>query len=93
MITAIVMVNSAVDRVPEVAQQIADLPEVQEVYSCAGPVDLIAIVKVRQHDELADVIAGRMSKIEGITATETHIAFRAYNSKDVDAGFSIGAEG
>ena len=84
------MVNAAVDRVPEVAQQIADLDEVSTVYSCAGPVDLIAIVKVREHEELADVIAGRMSKIAGIQSTETHIAFRTYSSKDTDGAFALG---
>jgi len=92
VITAIVMVSAAVDRIPEVAQAIADLDGVSEVYSCAGPVDLIAIVRVREHDQLADVIARDMSKIDGVVATETHIAFRAYSSGDVDGAFSIGAD-
>ena len=86
------MVSVAVDRIPEVAQSIADLDGVQAVYSCAGPVDLIAIVRVRQHDELADVIAGNLSKVDGVQATETHIAFRAYSSGDVEGAFSIGAD-
>ncbi|MDX6198663.1 MAG: hypothetical protein QOJ79_1814, partial [Actinomycetota bacterium] len=58
MITAIVNVNCAVDRIPEVAQAIADLDGVSEVYSVAGDVDLVAMVRVRQHDELHEVIAG-----------------------------------
>lgn len=92
MITAIVMVSVDVDRIPEIAQAIADLDGVSEVYSCAGPVDLIALVRVREHEDLADLIAGSMSKIAGVQATETHIAFRAYSSSDVDGAFSIGAD-
>lgn len=90
MITAIVMVHTAADRIPETAQAIADLEGISEVYSCAGDVDLIAIVKVAQHDELADVIAGRLSKIDGVTRTDTHIAFRSYSRADTEDTFSVG---
>ncbi len=92
MITAIVLVHTAVDRIPETAQAIADLDGVSEVYSCAGDVDLVAIVKVREHEQLAEVIAGRLSKIEGVVATDTHIAFRSYSKADTDAAFSIGLD-
>ena len=74
MITAIVLVHVAADRIPEAAQAIADLDGVDEVYSCAVDVDLIAIVKVTRHEELADVIAGRLSKVDGVRRTDTHIA-------------------
>ncbi|SHK86470.1 AsnC family protein [Pseudonocardia thermophila] len=90
MITAIVLVQTVADRIPETAQAIADLDGVSEVYSCAGDVDLIAIVKVREHEELADVIAGRLSKIEGVVSTDTHIAFRSYSRADTEGGFAIG---
>jgi DNA-binding Lrp family transcriptional regulator len=92
VITAIVLVHTAVDRIPETAQAIADLEGVSEVYSCAGDVDLVAIVKVREHEQLAEVIAGRLSKIEGVVATDTHIAFRSYSRADTDAAFSIGLD-
>ena len=68
MITAIVLVHTAADRIPETAQAIADLDGVAEVYSCAGDVDLIAMVKVAEHEQLADVIAGRLSKVDGRAA-------------------------
>lgn len=93
MITAIVMVQAATNRIPEVAQAIADLDGVSEVYSTAGPVDLIALVRVRRHDELADVIAGRLNKIDGVLDTETHIAFQAYSRHDLEAAFAIGFDG
>ncbi len=84
MITAIVNVNAAVDRIPEVAQALADLDGVSEVYSVAGDVDLVAIVRVRQHEELADVIAGRLNKVDGVLSTHTLIAFQAYSRLDAE---------
>jgi DNA-binding Lrp family transcriptional regulator len=93
VITAIVMISVEADKIPEVAQQIADLDGVSEVYSVAGDVDLIAIVRVREFDDIAEVIAGRLSKIAGIVHTDTHIAFRAYSQHDLDAAFSIGLAG
>ena len=92
MITAIVMVRAAVDRIPEVAQAIADLDGVSEVYSVAGDVDLVALVRVRRHEELADVIAGRLNKVQGVRETQTHIAFQAYSRHDLEATFSLGIE-
>lgn len=92
MITAIVLVHTAADRIPETAQAIADLDGVTEVYSCAGDVDLIAVVKVAQHDQLADVIAGGLSKVEGVQRTDTHIAFRSYSRADSEATFSVGLD-
>ena len=92
MITSIVMVSVVPDRIPEVAQQIADLEGVSEVYSVAGDVDLVAIVRVREFEQIAEVIAGRLSKVEGVTGTDTHIAFRAYSRHDLEAAFAIGAD-
>ena len=91
MITAIVLVKAAVDRIPEVAQAIADLDGVSEVYSTAGDVDLVAMVRVRRHEDLADVIAGRLNKVEGVLATQTLIPFQAYSKHDLDATFSLGS--
>ncbi|HEY2173264.1 MAG TPA: Lrp/AsnC ligand binding domain-containing protein [Mycobacteriales bacterium] len=92
MITAIVMVNAATESIPEVAEAIADIPGVSEVYSVAGNVDLIAVVRVREYDEVADVIAGRINKVPGVRDTDTHIAFRAYSRHDLEQAFSIGLD-
>ena len=70
----------------------AGLDGVSEVYSVAGDADLIAMVRVHRHEELDDVIAGRLNKVEGIVDTSTQIAFRAYSRHDLDAAFSIGLE-
>jgi len=90
VITAIVMINASTDSIPEVAQGIADLDGISEVYSVAGHFDLIAVVRVKSYDEVADVIAGRLSKVPGVRDTETHIAFRAYSRHDLEAAFAIG---
>lgn len=92
MITAIVMIDAATDSIAEVAQAIADLDGVGEVYSVAGDVDLVALVRVREFDEVADVVAGRINKVPGVVDTATHIAFRAYSQHDLEAAFSIGFE-
>lgn len=90
MITAIVMIAVEADKIPEVAEAIAGLDGVSEVYSVAGDVDLVAIVRVREFDAIADVIAGRLSKVPGVVHTDTHIAFRAYSRHDLEATLDIG---
>lgn len=92
MITAIVLINVAQGQVPEVAQALLDLRGITEAYSVAGPFDLVAIARVRQQDELEDLVAGRVQKIPGIESTETLIAFRAYSKRDLEAMWDIGNE-
>ena len=92
MITAIVFVKADVAQIPEVAQAIADLKGVTEVYSVTGSIDLIAILRVRDHDAVADLVADRLNKVPGILDTETHIAFRAYSQHDLEAAFSLGSQ-
>lgn len=90
MITAIVMVTVDTDQIPEVAEAIAGIDGISEVYSVAGNVDLIAVVRVRAFEDVAEVIAGRVNKVPGVQDTETHIAFRAYSRHDLEAAFAIG---
>jgi DNA-binding Lrp family transcriptional regulator len=90
VITAIVLIDCATDSIPEVAETLANLSGVSEVYSVAGHVDLIAMVRVREFDQIADVIAGGISKVPGVLNTETHIAFRSYSQHDLEEAFSIG---
>jgi DNA-binding Lrp family transcriptional regulator len=91
VITAIVFVQADVARIPEVAEQIADLDSVSEVYSVTGEIDLVAMVRVREHQQVADVVADRLNKIPGVLRTETHIAFRTFSKHDLEAAFALGA--
>lgn len=93
MISAIVLIKAEVDRIPEAAQQIAEIDGISEVYSVTGEIDLIAVARVSRHEEFADVIADRLNKVEGVLETNTHIAFRTYSAEDLDAGFALGLDG
>jgi len=90
MVTAIVFVKAEVAKIPKVAEAIAALPGVSEVYSVTGAIDLIVIVRVSSHDQVAEVVADRLNKVTGVLSTETHIAFRAYSQHDLEAAFSLG---
>ena len=90
MLTAIVLMNVARARVTEVAEQLTELEGISEVFSVAGRYDLVALVRVRDNEALADVVTNRMQKLDGIEATETLIAFRAYSRHDLEAMFDIG---
>jgi len=92
VITAIVLIKTDVDRIPEIAETVAALEGVSEVYSVAGGYDLIALVRVRRHEDLAEVIPGKVNKIPGVAHTETHIAFRTYSQHDLEAAFSLGLD-
>lgn len=92
MITAIVFVQAETARIPEVAAAIAALDGVSEVYSVTGQIDLIALVRVRHHDDIAAVVSDRLNKVDGVVDTETHIAYRAYSRHDLEAAFSIGLD-
>jgi DNA-binding Lrp family transcriptional regulator len=90
MVTAIVLINTSQGHTPEVAQALIDLPGITEAYSVAGSYDLVGIARVRDHEELADLVAARVQKIPGIEATNTLIAFRAYSQRDLEAMWDIG---
>ena len=92
MITAIVFVKADIARIPEVAEAIAALDGVSEVYSVTGQIDLIVMVRVRQNEEVAEVLGDRLTKIPGVVSTETHIAFRAYSRHDLESAFALGLD-
>ena len=92
MVTAIVFINAEVARISEVAEAVAALPGVSEVYSVTGALDLVAIVRVADHEQVAGVVADRLNKVPGILRTETHIAFRAYSRHDLESAFAVGVD-
>ena len=92
MITAVVLIECEPARIPEVASAVAELARVREVYSVTGDVDLIAMVRVKDHEALADVIADQISKTDGVLETRTHIAFRSYSRHDLEQAFDLGLD-
>ncbi|HRO91237.1 MAG TPA: Lrp/AsnC ligand binding domain-containing protein [Promineifilum sp.] len=92
MVNSVVLLRVGRGLVNEVAQQLADINGVAEVYSVGGRYDLVAILRVRDNDALAALVTERMLKVDGITDTETLIAFRAFSRHDLEAMFSLGLE-
>jgi DNA-binding Lrp family transcriptional regulator len=90
MVTAIVLLNATRDKINAVAEKLAGMDGISEVFSVAGEYDLAAIIRVKDNDGLAELVTSRMLKVEGITKSETLIAFRVYSKHDLDAMFSIG---
>ena len=87
---AVVLIECEIDEIPEAAQAIAGIDGVSEVYSVAGEFDLVAIVRVANHEDLASVIPGGIAKVQGVARTETLIAFQVYSKHDLERLFSLG---
>ena len=87
---AVVLIQCDVDGIAAAAEAIADVDGVSEVYSVAGEFDLVAIVRVPAHDDLAKVIPGGIARVDGVARTESLIAFQVYSKHDLERMFSIG---
>ncbi len=92
MITAIILINAKRDSIPETTQALAELEGISEVYSVAGPYDIAAIIRVRQNQDLADLVTLKVRKLEGIEKTTTLIAFEVFSRYDLERMFSLGFE-
>ena len=90
MVTALVLLNIERQHIKDVSQQLVNMQEVSEVYSVAGRYDLVAVVRVKTNEQIADIITGKFGALESITATETLIAFNTYSRHDLEHMFSIG---
>lgn len=91
MITTIVLIKADPKGIPETARQIAGIDGVQEVYSVSGEWDLVAIVRVAEYQQIAEVVTERFPAVSGIVRTQTLTAFRAYSRKDVEQAWDIGS--
>lgn len=92
MVTAFVLINVVRNRISKVADELATLPDVSEVYSLSGRYDLLAVVRVTDVDQLSRIVTEELLLVEGITNSETMLAFRAYSRFDLERLFSIGVE-
>lgn len=90
MVTAIVLLNAARGRVNVVAETLAGLDGVSEVYSVGGRYDLVVIIRVASNEALSVLVTERLQAVDGIESTETLIAFRAQSRHDLESMFSIG---
>lgn len=92
MVTSVVLMNVERGRVNEIAEKLAAVNGVSEVYSTGGRYDVAALLRVKTNEELADLVTTHIAAIEGIVHTETLIAFKAYSRHDLEAMFSVGMD-
>lgn len=90
MVSAVVLLGLERDRINEVAQELVAMDGVTEVYSVAGQYDLVAVIRVKDNDALAELVTGKMLKVTGILRSETLIAFRVLSRYDLERMFSVG---
>ncbi|MBV5319152.1 MAG: Lrp/AsnC ligand binding domain-containing protein, partial [Desulfobulbaceae bacterium] len=90
MVTSIILINAERNRINEVAEKLQELEGISEVYSVSGNYDLVAIVRVKTNDDLANLVTKKMLAIEGIAKTETMLAFQAFSRHDLEAMFALG---
>lgn len=89
MVTAIILINVQRNKVNELAERLADMRGISEVYSVSGQYDLIAMVRVEDNEALAELVTDHLLQLEGITRTDTLLAFKAYSRHDLEAMFSV----
>lgn len=90
MITTIVLIKADPKRIPDTAREIAGIEGVHEVYSVSGEWDLVAIVRVKEYQTIAEVVTERFPQVSGISRTQTLTAFRAYSRGDLEQAWDIG---
>ncbi|MDZ7839420.1 MAG: Lrp/AsnC ligand binding domain-containing protein [Gammaproteobacteria bacterium] len=89
MINAVILINAERTRIKEIAEKLADIGSISEVFSVSGNYDLVAIVRVKSNDDLADLVTEGLADVEGIEHTETMLAFRVYSRHDLETMFSV----
>jgi DNA-binding Lrp family transcriptional regulator len=90
MINAIILIHAERTKINEVAEQLVVLQGITEVYSVSGRFDLVAIIKLPHTDDLAELITEKVTKIEGITKTESMVAFKTFSKNDIAGLFELG---
>lgn len=90
MVTSIILIHAERTKVNVVAERLIEIEGISEVYSVSGQYDLVAIARVKNNDEVANLVTSKMYDIDGIVKTETMLAFKAYSRHDLEAMFSVG---
>ena len=93
MVTAIIVLDVERGKINDVAEKLADMEGVSEVYSVSGSHDLVAIARVASNEMLSELVTKQMVKLDGIQKTETMLALQTYSRHALESMFSIGLEG
>ncbi len=92
MLTAVILVKCTREALTTLGPQLAGVEGVAEVYTVTGEWDFVAMVRVREHDQLADVVTQRLTTLDGIERTQTMVAFQQFSAHDLEAMFGLGME-
>jgi DNA-binding Lrp family transcriptional regulator len=92
MVTAFILMNVERPRLRSIADELLATDGIAEVYSVAGPFDMVAIARLKEHEQLSDLVTERVAALEGIVSTETLIAFRSFSKKDLGLLWDIGVD-
>jgi DNA-binding Lrp family transcriptional regulator len=92
MLTAVILVKSTREALTNLGPRLADVEGIAEVYTVTGEWDFVAIARVREHDDLAQVVTQRLTKLDGIERTQTMVAFQQFSAHDLEAMFGLGLE-
>ena len=92
VVTAIVLIEAERSAIARLGPALADVPGVAEAYSVTGAFDFVALLRVKDHEEIAEIVTTRLSQIPGIVKTRTHVAFKVYSKHDLEAMFSVGLQ-
>jgi DNA-binding Lrp family transcriptional regulator len=92
MLTAVILVKSTREGLTTLGPQLADVEGIAEVYTVTGEWDFVAIARVREHDDLAQVVTKRLTRLDGIERTQTMVAFQQFSAHDLEAMFGLGLE-
>ncbi len=92
MLTAFILVKSTRDGRTHLGAELADVDGVAEVYTVTGEWDVVAIVRVREHDDLAKVVTQHLTRLKDVEKTQTMVAFQQFSAHDLEAMFGLGLE-
>jgi DNA-binding Lrp family transcriptional regulator len=87
---AIVLIQADRSALATLGGELAGLEGVAEAYSVTGEWDFVALLRLREQEELATVVTGQISQLSGVVRTHTMVAFEVYSRHDLEALFSVG---
>jgi len=89
LITAVILITAERSALPKLGEDLAAIPGVSEVYSVTGEFDFIAMVRAKEHEDLAEIVTTKIAQTKGVARTHTHVAFRAYSKHDLETVFGM----
>ncbi len=89
MVAAVVLIRAERENIPQAARDVADIEGVAEVYSVSGEWDLVAIVRVPEWEQIANVVTEKLAKVKGLGRTSTLVAFRVFSHGDIESAFDM----